>query len=403
MRTQTNARPASSPPPHGPSLRLDLGRWALLLACALSLFGLGAAWAQDGEAGGEPNADTARAQSLSAEAAGHFKAERYERALEKFQQANTLVPHPNLEINIGRTLEKLGQPEQAMVHCRAALQAPEAPGPTREAARACVARLEPLLQPPLWTIKSVPEGAEVRVDGQLMGQTPWVGPVQPGRRQVDLHLTGFAPASRTVMSVRGQEDKLSVVLSHDKVGGILALDTLPPAAAVTLNGEFIGNAPITGFTVEAGKHQLEFTLPGYEPQRLAVTVVDGGLIQRTITLLTRDDMVAQASRPQWPAWAMMGTAGVAAGMGAVFGGLALGARQDADKLARTSTAPADRVRYDNFVSDMETFSTVADVLYVTGGVALVGGLAWLLWPESKGSSARTATGGVTPNGLGFSW
>lgn len=372
-------------------------RWAALIAAVLLAFAP-AAWAQaEGEELDRAEA-VRRAKVLSGEGAAHFKANRFDRALEKFEEANRLVPHPNLEINIGRSHEKLNQPEQAMVHCRIALQAPESPAATREAARECVARLEPLLQPPLWTIKTVPEGAEVRIDGQLLGVTPWVGPVQPGRRQVDFNLTGFSPASRTVMSVRGQEDKLSVVLSHDKVGGILALDSLPAGASVKLNGEFIGTTPITGFTMVAGKAQVEFSLPGYEPQRLTLNVADGGLVQRTVTMLTRDDMIAQASRPQWPAWALIGTAAVTGGVGAIFGVTALSARQDADKLARTSTADADRLRYDTLVSDMETYRTVSDVMFVTCGVTLVGGLVWLLWPESKSDRPRTTDStGVTPS------
>lgn len=400
MRTRASHRSAPSW-----SRWTALLTWALVALAPLAWTSAARAQAEDEDA--DRTDAVKKAKQLSGEGAAHFKAERYERALEKFEQANRLVPHPNLEINIGRSHEKLDQPEQAMVHCRIALQAPESPAATREAARECVARLEPLLQPPLWTVKTVPEGAEVRIDGQLVGVSPWVGPVQPGRRQVDFNLTGFAPASRTVMSVRGKEDRLSVVLSHDKVGGVLALDSVPSGASVKLNGEFIGTTPVTGFTVEAGKVNIEFSLSGFEPQRMTFTVTDGGLVQRTVTMLTKDDLIAQVSRPQWPAWTLIGTAVVTGGVGAIFGVTALSARQDADKLARTSTADADRVRYDTLVSDMETYRTVSDVMYVACGLTLAGGLVWLLWPESKGSRPASDRSGVTPgvgpNGFTLSW
>jgi hypothetical protein len=140
---------------------------------------------------------------------------------------------------------------------------------------------------------------------------------------------------------------------------------------------------------------------------MSLTVSDGGLVQRNITMLTKDDLIAQAHRPQWPAWTLMGTAVVTGGVGAIFGATALSARQDADKLARTSTADADRVRYDTLVSDMDTYRTVSDVLFVTSGITLVGGLLWLLWPESKTSRPTTGDSSVSPsvgpNGFTLTW
>jgi tetratricopeptide (TPR) repeat protein len=68
--------------------------------------------------------DTARARELGQEAAELFRAGQYEAALEKFTEANRLVPHPNLDVNIGRAYEKLEQFDQALIHCKIALNAP---------------------------------------------------------------------------------------------------------------------------------------------------------------------------------------------------------------------------------------------------------------------------------------
>ncbi len=325
--------------------------------------------------------DVARAQDLSRRAAKAYREKRFQEALELFKSANDLVPHPNLEVNIGRSLEQLGQPEQAMVHCRMAMQAPEAPARTREAAKACVGRLEPLLAHPVCAILTAPDEAELRIDGKLVGRTPWEGPIAPGRRQVDVVKAGFAPVTRQIIIERGQPQRLSLVLSQAKVGGVLALDSLPPGASVTLDGEFIGTTPITGFSMPAGLHQVELTLVGYEPQALRIKIADGTLVQRAVTLLTPDDARAAGHRPQWPAWTMMGTGIAAAGLGAWFGVQAIDSRQAADRLARTSVSLRDKNTYDTLVSDMEVQRTAADVLIITGSAAIIGGLTWLLWPE----------------------
>ena len=68
-------------------------------------------------------------------------------------------------------------------------------------------------------------------------------------------------------------------------------------------------------------------------------------------------------------------------MGGVFGIQAIGNRQDADKLARTSTDPDSHRRYDDLVGEMEGNRTVADVLVTSGSVLMLGGLTWLVWPE----------------------
>ena len=108
---------------------------------------------------------------------------------------------------------------------------------------------------------------------------------------------------------------------------------------------------------------------------------DGGLVQRTVTLLSPEDAARVGKRPQWPAWALMGSGIAAAGLGAWFGVNAINARQDADELARTSVSRRDQARYDTLVSDMEVSRTAADVLVITGSAAIIGGLTWLLWPE----------------------
>lgn len=325
--------------------------------------------------------DVEKARQLAAEGAAAFRDKNFELAVEKFREANRLLPHPNLDVNIGRAYEAMGQPDQGLVHCKIALNAPGVPEDTRLAAQQCVDRVTAALARPTLEIESRPPGATVRIDGRLVGQTPWRGNIEPGRRQVDLELDDHAPLSRTINAERGQTYPLSVTLNPAQVGGLLTVTSVPEGATVTLDRELIGNTPIQSFQVDARSYLLEVTRPGYAPYVSTITVGDGKHLERVVTLVATDGPEVASRRPQWPAWALMGAGAVAVGLGGWFGSEALGDRQDADKLARTSTDPDDRPRYDELTRSMETNRTTADVLFITGGTAIVGGLTWLLWPN----------------------
>ncbi|MEZ4473102.1 MAG: PEGA domain-containing protein [bacterium] len=317
---------------------------------------------------------------LAREAAKAFRDGDFHVALARFQAANALVPHPTLQVNIGRSFEKLGQWENALDACRAVLAQPALPEATSQAAEECVQRVAPKVVEPIVEIRTAPPGAAVMIDGQPKGPSPWKGTVEPGKRQVDVTLPGHRPISREIIAVRGKLEALSLVLVPEAVGGVLAIRSVPPGAQLTLDGEAMGDTPLEGLGVKPGRYVLEVRKAGYRPVVLAVPVADGELVERDIALVPEGGEVV-AARPQWPAWLMMGSGVVAAGVGAVFGVQAINDRQDADTLARTSTDPDSHDRYDRLVSSMEGNRTVADVMVTTGSVLMVGGLTWLLWPE----------------------
>lgn len=321
-----------------------------------------------------------QARQLSKEAGAAFRKGDYHVALAKFQAANALVPHPTLQVNIGRSYEKLEQWEDALNACREVLAAPGLPESTAHAAEECIERVAPHVQNPLIEVRTAPPGASVMVDGVDMGKTPWTGTVQPGKRQVDVTLEGHRAVKREVVAARGKKELVRLVLVPESVGGVLAIRSVPEGAALTLDGEKIGETPLEGFGVKPGKYVLEARLSGYLPVAMALPVEDGELVERDLTLVPEGGGPV-VKRPQWPAWLMMGSGVVAAGVGGFFGYQAVNDRQDADQLARTSTDPADEPRYNALLTDMEGNRTLADVLVTSGSVLVIGGLTWLLWPE----------------------
>lgn len=348
------------------------------LICALVLLALAVisapASAQDSKA------DQARALSLKAAEA--FKAKRHAEALELFEQANALVPHPNLEVNIGRCYEALGQPEQALAHCRAALEAPTVPEVTASAARKCVARADDTLKRPILELDSDPTGATVYLDGRRMGRTPWRGIVLPGKHRLELDREGYAHLQQEILTERGQTYTLKLSMEAAAQGALLTLDSVPPGAEVMLDGKAMGVTPLRGLQMEARTYQVELRLPGYAAQIFTISLPDGGTVERRSVLVPLDRSVGGVhGRPAWPGWALVGLSVAATGVGAWAGSEALDARQQADELARTSGDPADRPRYEGLVNDMESRQILSDAMFITAGVAAAGALAWFLWPE----------------------
>lgn len=327
--------------------------------------------------------DTRRARVLSQEAAKAFRAKQYEKALGKFREANRLVPHPNLDVNIGRCFEKLGQPDQALMHCKIALNAPGVPESTRTAARQCVDRVSTALARPVFEITSSPPGASVRLDGRIVGQTPWRGTGQPGRRQLDLTLDGFRDETRTVDAERGQRYEVTIVLSPESVGGVLTVSSVPPGAVVMLDGDVVGNTPLRGFQVDARSYVMELAKEGYERHLGRITVEDGQTMQRSITLLPAEGAETAGELVRWPGWALVAVGAAAAGAGGWFGYQALQTNQEADELARTSNLGRDRPEYDDLDDRWRSQALAADILYISGGAALAGGITWLLWPDES--------------------
>jgi hypothetical protein len=326
--------------------------------------------------------DDARAAQLAGKGAKAYRDKRYEEALAHFRAANQIVPHPNLDVNIGRCYLKLGQPEQAIINCKIALNAPGVPSATRAAAQKCVESATAELARPVLELSSSPPGASVRLDGRVVGKTPWRGDVAPGRRQVDLELDGYAPVSRTIITQRGESYPLTLVLTPEQVGAIMSVGSAPPGATVFVDGEAVGRTPLNDFQIEPGPHVVELRLNGYSAQTATVTIDDGARLDRVFTLVPLGG-APSGPRAQWPGWAMIGVGVAAVGVGAWAGVNALDDQQAADDIARTSNLESDKARYDDLVDSMESNRTLADVFFVTGGLAVAGGMTWLLWPESR--------------------
>jgi hypothetical protein len=147
----------------------------------------------------------------------HYQAGRYVEAIHSFQVAASLVPSADLWFNIASAYEQLSRGrgeitdfEQAIAHYRRYLTERVDP-PDRAAVEGTIAvlteRLEAARAAQTSTategtlrIRSEVEGAEVRVDGDVVGQTPIDRELRlaPGRHRLEASRSGYLPYSAEV-------------------------------------------------------------------------------------------------------------------------------------------------------------------------------------------------------------
>ncbi len=113
------------------------------------------------------------------------------------------------------------------------------------------------------SVASRPAGAEVLVDGTVVGTTPLDVEVTAGRRDIELRLRGYN-AWRDSITVLADQPQVLPPVELTQADGRVELVTDPEGAAVSVNGEFRGQTPLTLRLDPGREHSLSLTKPGYE-------------------------------------------------------------------------------------------------------------------------------------------
>lgn len=141
-----------------------------------------------------------------------------------------------------------------------------------------------------FSITSNPSAANVYLDGNYMGATPYDSPlVDAGSHAVRLSMTGYLDSSQSVEVTRGNTAQLYVELlpvPATTVTGTLVLDSTPAGAAVSVDGTYKGTTPLTLQDIPVGSHALKFSLPGYETYSMQSKVTAGNVTSWMATLVS---------------------------------------------------------------------------------------------------------------------
>lgn len=141
------------------------------------------------------------------------------------------------------------------------------------------------------------EGAEVLVDGEVVGTSPLASVSVPaGEREIVVRAEGYV-AFRTVLEIegRGTEQRLEVELLANSAPVTFA--TNPPGATVRVDGRSLGTTPLTT-AVSAGRRAVTYSRDAFKPATRRIDVVAGQpLTLPGVDLVPADAVLVLASDP----------------------------------------------------------------------------------------------------------
>ncbi len=141
------------------------------------------------------------------------------------------------------------------------------------------------------------DGAEVIIDGRVVGQTPLQGvELTAGRHELSIIAKRYLPVVQTI-EIQGMEIKQSVNIRLQPGWGNLQIESKPNGAGIWLNGKMTGHTP---FYIEpmAGAYQVKILKDGYKPSSANVNIEPGELVKMPLFVLAKaDGLVKLTSKP----------------------------------------------------------------------------------------------------------
>lgn len=112
------------------------------------------------------------------------------------------------------------------------------------------------------TVTSVPEGASIVSQGEVIGITPGVVEIPEGQQNISVMLDGFKPEDIDI-AVMADADLLVEAPPLEKADGILTVTTKPSAANVTVDGKYRGQSPVRLFLAPGQQYVIQLSKAGY--------------------------------------------------------------------------------------------------------------------------------------------
>jgi hypothetical protein len=184
------------------------------------------------------------------------------------------------------------------------------------------------------TVACSTSGADVLVDGEPIGQAPidLPVPVANGNHTIRVTKAGFAPYIDVFRAVPGKPVKLSVELIP--VAGVLRVSSPLKDVRVTVDGKYVGDAPVA-VELEPGSHAVLVGKVCHKELSQKVVAVAGEEIPlegnlEELPAAINPCVVKPLPPPKWYqkrwVWGVIAGSAVAVGGGAT--GLAIGLQQD---------------------------------------------------------------------------
>ncbi|MEO8705470.1 MAG: PEGA domain-containing protein [Kofleriaceae bacterium] len=211
-------------------------------------------WAPHARADEAADREEARREFNAGQAAD--KQRDWQGAIEHYLRANDLVAHPNAMFNIATDYERLGKLREAAVWYQRYVEAAQ-DSPDRDKVVRILRELA--TRSGTLTVRSVPNGARVSVDGRFAGVTPYSDHIKGGAHRVTLEHQGRSE-QREIKIEFGEPAILDVTLRGSS--GTLRIVGSPQGALVTVDRIPAGTLPLT-MPLEPGVHPVRVTQYGF--------------------------------------------------------------------------------------------------------------------------------------------
>ncbi len=152
---------------------------------------------------------------------------------------------------------------------------------------------------PAWgilTIRSVPEGSDVRVDGNSLGKTPLQLELMKGTHNLEVSADRYK-TWRTQVVVEPNKQQILDQIRLQPADGKLALRSNPPGASVTVGSTYIGRTPLEMVLQPDVEHVVRISKAGYEKIVRKVKVPSAELKNLALSLTPRFGIVHLVVKP----------------------------------------------------------------------------------------------------------
>lgn len=128
------------------------------------------------------------------------------------------------------------------------------------------------------TINCPTNGAQIYINDQLRGTTPWNGSLFPGNYAVEARLKDHR-TQRQSISLQQREQRTVNLPALIAISGNLNVNYLPGDAEVYIDGRKVGTSPDIFRNITIGNHQIEIRKQGYASEQKTITINEGQTAQ----------------------------------------------------------------------------------------------------------------------------
>lgn len=309
-----------------------------------------------------------------------FAANSYELALQHFQEAYRLAPHPNVRLNIANCYDQLDRPIEALFHYELFLSESERPAAAqRREVDTAVRRLRTRVGS--IALQVTPDGALITIDGSEQRRAPVAEPVRvvAGSHRIEVRLDGYQTETQTVEVAGGASARVALRLRRPEAVA-LVVPPQNPVRADTTQTTRTQVTPTPTPTVVAQAEPQPQHLPDLEPTEPTEPNTAGGLRINTPTIIAGSVTIAALI------------------VAAITGPLALVANNNFERNVVDSRdlglSPEDRAAAvrdgESAASNARTFALVTDISLITAAVGAGATVAFFVFAQEEEDSADVA-------------